>query len=74
MSSTSSVPHSSSSSSSSSSSNVESAITVSGEGNQVEVAYKTSKETVKLQLAVSDATSWVSISESDLEGVYPITG
>ena len=68
ISSTSSVPHSSSSSSSSSSSNIESAISVSGEGNHVEIAYKTSKETVKLQLAVSDVTSWVSVSESELEG------
>ena len=64
ISSTSSVPHSSSSSSSS----IESAISVSGEGNHVEIAYKTSKETVKLQLAVSDVTSWVSVSESELEG------
>ncbi|CEY35276.1 transcriptional regulation protein [Streptococcus pneumoniae] len=68
ISSTSSVPHSSSSSPSSSSSSVESAISVSGEGNHVEIAYKTSKETVKLQLAVSDVTSWVSVSESELEG------
>ena len=64
ISSSSSVPHSSSSSSSS----IESAISVSGEGNHVEIAYKTSKETVKLQLAVSDVTSWVSVSESELEG------
>lgn len=62
------TPSSTSSSSSSSSSNIESAIMVSGEGNRVEVAYKTSKETAKLQLAVSDARSWVSVSESDLEG------
>ncbi|WP_261079509.1 cytoskeleton protein RodZ [Streptococcus mitis] len=68
ISSTSSVPHSSSSSLSSSSSSVESAISVSGEGNHVEIAYKTSKETVELQLAVSDVTSWVSVSESELEG------
>ena len=67
-SSTSSVTASSSSSSSSSSSNIEPAISVSGEGNRVEVAYKTSKETAKLQLSVSDARSWVSVSESDLEG------
>ena len=67
-SSTSSVTLSSSSSSSSSSSNMEPAITVSGEGNRVEVAYKTSKETAKLQLSVSDARSWVSVSESELEG------
>ena len=68
ISSTSSVTPSSSSSSSSSSSNIEPAISVSGEGNRVEVAYKTSKETVKLQLSVSDARSWVSVSESELEG------
>ena len=51
-----------------SSSNIEPAISVSGEGNRVEVAYKTSKETAKLQLSVSDVTSWVSVSESELEG------
>lgn len=68
ISSTSSVTPSSSSSSSSSSSNMEPAISVSGEGNRVEVAYKTSKETAKLQLSVSDARSWVSVSESELEG------
>ena len=56
------------SSTSSSSSNTEPAITVLGEGNRVEVAYKTSKDTAKLQLSVSDARSWVSVSESDLEG------
>ena len=62
------TPSSTSSSSSSSSSNIKPAIIVSGEGNRVEVAYKTSKETAKLQLAVSDVTSWVSVSESELEG------
>ena len=62
------TPSSTSSISSSSSSNIEPAIIVSGEGNRVEVAYKTSKETAKLQLAVSDVTSWVSVSESELEG------
>ena len=62
------TPSSTSSSSSSNSSNTEPAITVSGEGNRVEVAYKTSKDTAKLQLSVSDARSWVSVSESDLEG------
>ena len=67
-SSTSFVTPSSSNSSLSSSSNIEPAIIVSGEGNRVEVAYKTSKETAKLQLAVSDVTSWVSVSESELEG------
>ena len=67
-SSTSSVTPSSSNSSLSSSSNIEPAIIVSGEGNRVEVAYKTSKETAKLQLSVSDARSWISVSESELEG------
>ena len=67
-SSTSSVTSSSSRSSSSSSSNIEPTISVSGEGNRVEIAYKTSKETAKLQLSVSDARSWVSVSESELEG------
>lgn len=62
------TPSSTSSSSSSNSSNTEPAITVSGEGNRVEVAYKTSKGTAKLQLSVSDARSWVSVSESELEG------
>ena len=62
------TPSSTSSSSSSNYSNTEPAIMVSGEGNRVEVAYKTSKETAKLQLAVSDVTSWVSVSESELEG------
>ena len=59
---------STSSSSSSSSSNIEPAISVSGEGNYVEIAYKTSKETAKLQLSVSDVRSWVSVSASELEG------
>ena len=67
-SSTSSVTPSSSSGSSSSSSNIEPVISVSGEGNYEEIAYKTSKETAKLQLSVSDARSWVSVSESELEG------
>ena len=62
------TPSSTSSSSSSNSSNTDPAIAVSGEGNRVEVAYKTSKETAKLQLSVSDARSWVSVSESELEG------
>ena len=62
------TPSSTSSNSSSNYSNTEPAIMVSGEGNRVEVAYKTSKETAKLQLSVSDARSWVSVSESELEG------
>ena len=59
---------SSSSQTSSSSSTVESTITVSGEGSHIEARYKTSKETATVQLTVSDATSWVSVSGSDLEG------
>ena len=53
---------------SSSSSTTESTITVSGEGNRIEALYKTSKETATVQLTVSDATSWVSVSGSELEG------
>lgn len=67
-SSTTSSSSSSSSQMSSSSSTTESTITVSGEGNRIEARYKTSKETATIQLAVSDATSWVSVSGSELEG------
>jgi len=67
-SSTTSASSSSSSQTSSSSSTAESTITVSGEGNRIEARYKTSKETATVQLAVSDATSWVSVSGSELEG------
>ena len=67
-SSTTSSSSSSSSQTSSSSSTVESTITVSGEGNRIEARYKTSKETATVQLTVSDATSWVSVSGSELEG------
>ena len=67
-SSTTSSSSSSSSQTSSSSSTTESTITVSGEGNRIEARYKTSKETATVQLAVSDATSWVSVSGSELEG------
>ena len=67
-SSTTSSSSSSSSQTSSSSSIAESTITVSGEGNRIEARYKTSKETATVQLAVSDTTSWVSVSGSELEG------
>ena len=67
-SSTTSSSSSSSSQTSSSSSTTESTITVSGEGNRIEARYKTSKETATVQLVVSDATSWVSVSGSELEG------
>ena len=66
--STTSSSSSSSSQTSSSSSTTESTITVSGEGNRIEARYKTSKETATVQLAVSDTTSWVSVSGSELEG------
>ncbi|ORO56399.1 helix-turn-helix domain-containing protein [Streptococcus oralis subsp. oralis] len=67
-SSTTSSSSSSSSQTSSSSSTTESTITVSGEGNRIEARYKTSKEIATVQLAVSDETSWVSVSGSELEG------
>ena len=67
-SSTTSSSSSSSSQTSSLSSTTESTITVLGEGNRIEARYKTSKETATVQLAVSDATSWVSVSGSELEG------
>ena len=67
-SSTTSTSSSSSSQTSSPSSTTESTITVSGEGNRIEARYKTSKETATVQLTVSDATSWVSVSGSELEG------
>ena len=67
-SSTTSTSSSFSSQTSSSSSTTESTITVSGEGNRIEALYKTSKETATVQLAVSDTTSWVSVSGSELEG------
>ena len=67
-SSTTSTSSSSSSQTSSSSSTAESTITVSGEGNRIEARYKTSKETATVQLTVSDATSWISVSGSELEG------
>ena len=68
ISSTTSTSSSSSSQTSSPSSTTESTITVSGEGNRIEARYKTSKETATVQLAVSDVTSWVSVSGSELEG------
>ena len=68
ISSTTSTSSSSSSQTSSPSSTTESTITVSGEGSHIEALYKTSKETATVQLAVSDTTSWVSVSGSELEG------
>ena len=69
--STSSTTSSSSSSSSQTSSSfptAEPTITVSGEGSRIEARYKTSKETATVQLTVSDTTSWISVSGSELEG------
>ena len=51
-----------------SSSTEASAVTVSGQGDVISVEYKTPKETAELQLSVTDATSWVSISDTDLAG------
>lgn len=51
-----------------SSSTEASAVTVSGQGDVISVEYKTPKETVELQLSVTDATSWVSVSDTDLAG------
>lgn len=67
-SSTSFASQTSSNSSTITSSSAESILSVTGEDNHVEVVYKTNQETVKLQLAVTDTRSWVSISESDLGG------
>ena len=51
-----------------SSSTEASAVTVSGQGDVISVEYKTPKETAELQLSVADATSWVSVSDTDLAG------
>ena len=51
-----------------SSSTEASTVTVTGEGDVISVEYKTPKETAELQLSVADATSWVSVSDTDLAG------
>ena len=51
-----------------SSSTEASAVTVSGQGDVISVEYKTPKETAELQLSVTDATSWISVSDTDLAG------
>lgn len=43
-------------------------VTISGEGDTILVTYKTSKDVAELQLSVSDTTSWISVSDTDLEG------
>ena len=51
-----------------SSSSEASTVTVSGQGDVISVEYKTSKDTAELQLSVTDATSWISVSDTDLAG------
>ena len=51
-----------------SSSSEASTATVSGQGDVISVEYKTSKDTAELQLSVTDATSWISVSDTDLAG------
>ena len=51
-----------------SSSSEASIVTVSGQGDVISVEYKTSKDTAELQLSVTDATSWISVSDTDLAG------
>lgn len=51
-----------------SSSSEASTVTVSGQGDVISVEYKTSKDTAELQLSVTDATSWISVSDTGLAG------
>ncbi|MGZ9911091.1 cytoskeleton protein RodZ [Streptococcus sp. V919] len=51
-----------------SSSSEASTVTVSGQGDVISVEYKTSKDNAELQLSVTDATSWISVSDTDLAG------
>ena len=51
-----------------SSSSDASTVTVSGKGDVISVEYKTAKDTAELQLSVTDATSWVSVSDTELAG------
>ena len=51
-----------------SSSSEASTVTVSGQGDVISVEHKTSKDTAELQLSVTDATSWISVSDTDLAG------
>ena len=51
-----------------SSSSEASTVTVSGQGDVISVEYKTSKDTAELQLSVTDATSWISVSDTELAG------
>ena len=51
-----------------SSSSDTSTVTVSGQGDVISVEYKTDKDTAELQLSVTDATSWISVSDTELAG------
>ena len=51
-----------------SSSSDTSTVTVSGQGDVISVEYKTAKDTAELQLSVTDATSWISVSDTELAG------
>ena len=51
-----------------SSSTEASTVTVTGQGDVISVEYKTPKETAELQLSVTDATSWISVSDTELAG------
>ena len=51
-----------------SSSSDASTVTVSGQGDVISVEYKTAKDTAELQLSVTDATSWISVSDTELAG------
>ena len=61
-------PSSSSQSTSSSSSSDASSVIISGQGDTIAAEYKTSKDSVELQFSVSDVTSWISVSNTDLAG------
>ena len=51
-----------------SSSSDASTVTISGQGDVISVEYKTAKDTAELQLSVTDATSWISVSDTELAG------
>ena len=59
---------SSNQSASSSSSSEASSVIISGQGDTIAAEYKTSKDSVELQFSVSDVTSWISVSNTDLAG------
>lgn len=59
---------SSNQSASSSSSSEASSVIISGQGDTIAAEYKTSKDSVELQFSVTDVTSWISVSNTDLAG------